>query len=169
MMQPVDDEMTTNQAGAASGSSNKLLLLVILAAGAAGVVIFNRPAPTNIAWGNDLRAAMETARTDNNAVLVAFVGQACPYCTRMDREVLTDPKVEASINRFVPVRLDLADAPEAAARYEVYGIPAYRVITPDGEMIARTSGYQPVQRFMRFLQYADLALSAGPTATPGDR
>ena len=161
--------MTTDKPGGAGGASSNRLLLILLAAGGAGVVLLNRPVPTNIAWGKDLSAALETARADHSAVFVAFVGQACPYCTRMDREVLSNPKVEESINRFVPVRLDLADAPEAAAQYDVYGIPAYRVITPDGEMIARTSGYQPVPQFMRFLRYADLALSAGPPAKPDDR
>ncbi len=82
---------------------------------------------------------------------------------------MSDSEIERAVNRFVPVRLDWMDEPELAARYGVNGVPAYRVIAPDGEMIARTSGYQPVQQFKHFLRYADLALSAGPPSAPDDR
>ena len=161
--------MTTDAPRAPAGGSNKSGYWILLAAGVVGFFLLNRPVSTNINWGNDLRVAQAAAKADNTAVFVAFIGQGCPYCTRMEREILTDAKIEQSVNRFVPVRLDWMDVPNLAARYEVNGVPAYRVIMPDGEMIARTAGYQPVQQFMQFLRYAELALSAGPPPAPADR
>ena len=116
-----------------------------------------------------MRAAQATAKADNTAVFIEFVGRGCPYCTRMERETLTDARIEQSVNRFVPIRLDWADAPELAARYEINGVPAYRVIAPDGKLIARTDGYQTVEQFMMFLRYADLATSAERPPTLDDR
>lgn len=162
-------EMTEDKSRVPVGRPNKPAYWILVAACVVAFVLFNRPVSSNIAWGNDLSAAQDSARTGNTAVFVAFVSRGCVYCTRMEREILTDPKIEQSVNRFVPVRLDLADAPELAARYEVDGVPAYRIIMPDGEVIARTSGYQPVQQFMSFLRYADLALSIDPPSARGDR
>ena len=72
----------------------------------------------------------------------------------MRTEVLNVPPVEAELQTLVPVRVDLASSPTLADRFGIDGIPAYILLAPQGDVIARTVGYHSVEDFKRFLQRA---------------
>lgn len=136
-----------------AGSEKKRFLVIL----AAVVVLYgwvNRPVATSVAWGHDFRAARAASQESGRSVLLAFESSGCGYCTLMDREVLSDPQIERELGRFEAVRVDMFHEPGLARLYEVEAVPAFVVLSSDGRPILKTTGYQPVADFKRFLRRA---------------
>ncbi len=130
---------------------------MILALAAIGVLAFwqhGLEAKDAVPWRTDLEAAMQEAAATNKLVLIDFWSPGCMYCRQMDAEVLPQQAVQKEMENFVPVKLDAFANPRTSERFEVNGLPAYIVVTPDGRRIARAEGYYPAETFVKFLQYA---------------
>lgn len=93
------------------------------------------PPAASPAWGTDLDAALSGGRR----VLLRFHAAWSAADTHMDSEVWSDAGARAVIDRcFVPVAIDMS-APSAGAlakRFRVAGIPAWVVLTGDGQAVA---------------------------------
>ncbi|NOT01780.1 MAG: thioredoxin family protein [Phycisphaerales bacterium] len=137
---------------------------------ALGVVIptaafffMNRQLTPTVAWGTDAAAALQAGQTDGKPVLLVFTGPGCPFCWRMERAVLPSAPVERELGRFIPVRVDTAADRASVQRFGIEGIPALVVVSPDGTIAARATGYHGVDEFTRFLR----RVPASPAAPSG--
>ncbi len=138
---------------------NQWLWLVVLAA---AVVYFGsfRGGSFSTEWATDFDAARQAAAETGRPLLVEFSSASCPYCVRMDREVLSHPDVQTALESLQTVRVDAWKDEALASRFAVQGVPAYVILTPDGEVAGRLDGFHPVERFITFLR------CAGPRAAP---
>jgi thioredoxin-related protein len=129
-----------------------IAILVVAALGAFAYV--SRPAAAPAGWQEDFTAARQIAESTQRPMLLAFGMTYCPPCNQMKREVLPSDEVREALADFVPVALDVYESPEIATRYQVDGTPTYVVTTPEGEELARTSGYHKIDKFVAFLRTA---------------
>jgi protein disulfide-isomerase len=109
---------------------------------------------SELAWGTDLPAALNQARSENKRVLLDFTGSDwCPWCIKFDHEVLSTDKFAAyAKDKLVLVLLDfprtkpesatLKQANEALAKqFGVEGYPTYVLLNDSGKELGRQVGY----------------------------
>ncbi len=130
--------------------------------GLAGLYLLGtRPTPVPEGWGTDFTAATRVAAEEHRNILVAFYMPGCVYCDMMDRSVLPAAEVRAAIKGFVPVRVNMEEERELANRVGVMGAPTYAVLDARGNLLTKAEGYQPVDRFVRFLSRASTLPAPG--------
>jgi uncharacterized protein YyaL (SSP411 family) len=88
-------------------------------------------------WLEWSEEAFAEARARNRPVLLYLHASWCRFCGDLEREVLSDPRVQATIaERFVAVRVDKDRRPDIDARYAKGGWPTFAYLDDQGEMIA---------------------------------
>ena len=104
--------------------------------------------------------ALAKARAENKLVLVDVYTDWCGWCTKMDRDVFADARVQAALLGFVPIRVNADKGGRGvAARYRVRGLPTFLVVDADGTVVRRFEGYLPVDAFLSRLGPASGARS----------
>lgn len=111
-----------------------------------------------------LSDAAEVARTENIPLLVYVHAPWCGPCLKMEKDVF--PTIAPLMNRFSLAGLDYDDneslveaygnklSPlEWAIRYGAEATPTFILLTPDGSLITRASGYIDTQGFSLLLSY----------------
>lgn len=124
-----------------------LLLLVGLAA----LTIFFRPYTRAKGWANNYEAGLAQSVQSQAPLLISFYLEGCALCDVMERDVLTDRDVQRTLNRFVPVRLNVEQNRELANQLQVLGTPTFSIISPEGKLIRSCEGYRSVTAFLDFL------------------
>jgi len=86
----------------------------------------------------EINAALKQSAETGRPVLLDFTAAWCKNCKAMELTTFEEPDVKAAMDGmiFVKVHADKPSAPETAALmklFEVPGLPAYRIIRPDGK------------------------------------
>jgi thiol:disulfide interchange protein len=87
-----------------------------------------------IPWRQTLEAARAESAASKKPVLAYFTATWCGPCQRMKSETWPDARVEAALNDFIPVKIDVDQFPGAAREFNVDGIPRLQLIYPDGRV-----------------------------------
>jgi len=97
--------------------------------------------------------ALAKARAEKKLVFVDVAADWCGWCTRMDEDVFSNPRVQSALLEYVPIKLD-ADrgGRKVAVRYSVTGLPAFLVVNGDGEVVGRFDGYMSADAFLERLR-----------------
>jgi HEAT repeat protein/thiol-disulfide isomerase/thioredoxin len=124
-----------------------LVLLAVLSRGFSA-----EPAgPKTLPWLTSLSEAQRQAQAQRKPVLVRVGASWCPACRRLAAEI-EKPSVQEELGRWTLVALD-ADADEDAAReLGVTGIPALRIRTGMGELIASQDGFLKAEDLVGWLK-----------------
>ena len=107
-------------------------------------------------WMEDFEAARRQAAKEGKLILMNFSGSDwCGWCKKMDSEVFSQERfVKEASKKYVLVMIDspkdssilseLAQKQNAVLkmRYGVRGFPSVVIVNPDGEVVARHSGYR---------------------------
>ena len=94
-------------------------------------------------WIPDFEQARDEATRREMPLLVHFHADWCMPCQRMEQDVLRAPAfVEQLGKRFVGVRVDGNKRSDLMRRYGVRSLPSDIFLAPDGEVLARSTGYQ---------------------------
>jgi thiol-disulfide isomerase/thioredoxin len=122
----------------------------------ADVYRVDREAPraaTPLAFGDDLEAALATARANGTQVFLDFETTWCGPCKQMNQWVYTAAAVVAAAERtgVVPVKLDGDEERELVRRYGVRGYPTMLLLDADGREVKRAVGYRSVAEMAAFL------------------
>ena len=86
-------------------------------------------------------------------LVVDFMADWCVPCKEFDVRVFSRPDVAREMRRFTLLRVDLSkgdDDPQIAAikkKYQADTLPAVRIVTADGAILARTDELVPADRF----------------------
>jgi thioredoxin-related protein len=110
--------------------------------------------------------ALAKAKAENKMLLVDVFTDWCVWCKRMDKDVYTDPAVQAEMNKyFTSVKLDAeakdehnfrgkATSEEAIAQnMKVTGYPTTVFMTADEQVIQAIPGYIKAPDFVMVLRY----------------
>ena len=106
-------------------------------------------------WTDDYTKALEKAKADKKSVLLDFTGSDwCPYCIKMMKDVLTQPKFkEFAKDNLVLVELDFPHSKPLSARvktqnkklekeFGVHGFPTFVLVDGDGKKLWEHVGYK---------------------------
>ena len=101
-----------------------------------------------------LERVLERAAASNRPALLYFCAAWCGYCSKMNRETLSRPEVQAHLaQRFVAVEYDV-DTPlgrELAQRYGARGYPTMVVVDAAGRATQTIVGAREPQAFLAML------------------
>lgn len=101
-------------------------------------------------WLPKLADGYAQARRHRQAILVKVGSASCPWCRKLDAE-MKDADVAKELARWTLVSLDVATADRDARALAVGPIPALRVLTPDGRVVATQDGYLPAKELLVWL------------------
>ncbi|MEM9068162.1 MAG: cytochrome c biogenesis protein CcdA [Myxococcota bacterium] len=128
-------------------------------AGSLGLIFWASALPpgAHIEWMDDYQAAVAAAEETGKPLLVDFGAEWCLACNELEHQAMSDPRIVAESQRFVPVRLDLtrADAPDwpvLRERYEKQGLPFVAMHGEDGEVAHEITGLVSADEFLEMMQ-----------------
>jgi YHS domain-containing protein len=109
--------------------------------------------PDPIPWRENYGTALDEARAANRLLWIQFTGPWCPNCTRMERDSFPDPAVlQHARDSFVPLKLRSDFHEELALSFNLSGLPATIIVTPNREVVAIHQGYLGPAEFDAFLR-----------------
>jgi YHS domain-containing protein len=113
------------------------------------------PLDHRIPWQTDYRAAAEQAAKERKLVLLHFESDDCAPCRRLEANVFSRPEVAAAVAAsYVPVKINVARAPEMARRYSVASWPQDVIVTPMGQEVERRVSPQRPEDYIAALKSA---------------
>jgi len=119
-------------------------------------------------WRTNFTEARTVAATEDRPIVVYFWTTWCTYCEDYNRDVYSDPAVQSDLDGFVKVAVNLdSDAPAATRlqrRYDVNYPPQHVIVTPEGEVLVRITGYAPTPDFRTYLADGERAYDTGEPA-----
>ena len=102
-------------------------------------------------WDTDFTNALKKAQAQQQPVLAYFTASWCGPCKMMTRTTLTNETVLQALNNFSHVAVDIDDHQELAKGYDVRAVPTFHILTPAGDKVSTTTGYQDAARFLTWL------------------
>ncbi len=137
----------------------RVLLLAVLAIVLSTAFLAQAQVPQR-PWLADLNAAQQDALSHKRPILVRFGSESCPWCRKLDEEI-AKPPVQTELAQWTLVELDVDKSPDESQRLAVGPIPALRVLTPRGRLIASQDGYLDASKLVEWLQqHRELAAQA---------
>lgn len=92
-----------------------------------------------VVWLDSLDQALEKTRLRRAPILVVAGADWCEPCHLLDRE-LESASVQTELERWIPVRIDVDDDPQTASELFVESLPALRILSADGKLVAAETG-----------------------------
>lgn len=130
------------------------LILIVLCAQAVAEQAPSRPASESaggVTWSQSYEVGTKVAAMEKSPVLLFFTAAWCPWCRKLEREVLAEPKISSELRKFVCVKLDVDKNPGVAMAYGVVSMPRIIIINTQGEIIGDWLGYRTADEFLQLL------------------
>lgn len=109
------------------------------------------PGEERIPWRSNLVDARAEAESDSKPVLLYFTADWCGPCQTMRRTTWVNPDVEAALQGFVPVKIDVDAQPAVAMQYGIMSVPTYAVLDGEGQPVRSAVGAIPPEDFLNWL------------------
>lgn len=130
-----------------------LIVLIVSAQLAAGEQT-SPPAPqreSGVAWSQSYDVGTKVAAMEKSPILLFFTASWCPWCQKLEREALAEPKVISELRPFVCVKLDVDKNHDVAMAYGVVSMPRVVVINTQNEIVGDWLGYRDAKAFLQLL------------------
>jgi len=112
-------------------------------------------AKSPLTFAVDFDAALADARKRQAPVLLFFVTRPCPTCDQMKALVYSAAAVVEAAKGLVGIQVDTAKRKSLAEHFHVETYPTGILMGPEGDELARVSGYLGVGAFQQFLAEAN--------------
>jgi HEAT repeat protein len=114
-------------------------------------------------WLLSLADGYIEAQRMRQPIFVRVGGPDCPWCRKLDIE-LRKAELKDELSRWSLVNVDADKATEEAKPLSVSAIPALRLLTPMGRVVASHDGFLPADELLAWLKRHYTAASAVPEA-----
>lgn len=95
----------------------------------------------------------EEAKLNKKPILLSLEANWCHWCHVMKEKNYNNPAIANLINsNFIPVAVDQDNNPYLSNLYKDYGWPATIIFSPDGEEIAKLTGFVETEEFKTILE-----------------
>jgi thioredoxin:protein disulfide reductase len=107
-----------------------------------------------LVWMHDEAAAVADARAAGRPMLVDFAADWCLPCKELEVKTFSDPRVAQILSTFTLLKVDLSredEDPKLGELKRKYGadtLPAVRIVSPTGAIVAKTDEFLPPERFL---------------------
>lgn len=109
----------------------------------------------NQVWHQNYDDACREAKAANLPILLHFYADWCGPCQQMEQGVLNSPDVMRQLGTVVVgAKIDVDHHPQIVARYAVEGYPFDLVVSPDGKVLHRASGYAQPTHYIKRIRTA---------------
>jgi thioredoxin-like negative regulator of GroEL len=102
-------------------------------------------------WNTDYTNSLEQARARNQPLLIYFTASWCGPCRLMARTTLTNQSVVQALANLSHVAIDIDERRQLAEQRGVQAVPTFQLLSPAGDEIASTTGYQESAGFLAWL------------------
>jgi thiol:disulfide interchange protein len=113
-----------------------------------------------IQWISDLDAGLALSKKENKPVMIDFVADWCAPCKEMDKLTFGDEKVIRKAQSFIPIRINIDNQKEVAAKYNglarAYGgdgIPNILFLSGDGTKLKQFIGFKTTQQLIEAMNF----------------
>ena len=149
-----------------------MLILAITAGQLFAAQPADSPAPaepaTGVVWSQSYEVGMKVAQMEQSPILLFFSASWCPWCRKLEQEVLVQPQVASELRKFICVKLDVDKNRDVALAYGIRSLPRIIVVNTYGEIIGDWLGYRDTKEFLQLI--ADirpyLSTAAGARKAP---
>jgi HEAT repeat protein len=115
----------------------------------------------SLPWITGLNEGITRALADKRPIFALVEGPSCSWCRKLEKE-LAKPEVQKELARWTRLTIDVDRAAEDAAQLGVGPIPALRVLTSTGQLVASHDGYLPADELVGWLRNGFTAVTAAP-------
>ena len=105
-----------------------------------------------IPWRADLETAKTEAKQSHHRVFAYFTASWCPPCQKMKSTTWADDTVRKSMEKFVPVKIDVDAHRDLALQFGIEQIPTFIVLSVSGEVERRTTRYLQPEDMVGWLE-----------------
>ena len=100
-------------------------------------------------WLSDYGFARQESKRLGLPLLIHFSTAGCPPCKLMERETLHSKALLAKFgSQILALKVKYEDHPGIAEAFRVEFYPSDVIVAPNGQIVFRTSGHQPTQKYM---------------------
>ncbi len=116
------------------------------------------PKPEYVKQIADWASTLQRAKTENKLIFIDVYFTGCFPCAQMDKDVFPNEIVASALQKnFIPVSTDIlkdATGDSILKKYFVRGFPTFLILSTDGNLIDRFSGYKDAGMLTEKLQQA---------------
>jgi thiol:disulfide interchange protein DsbD len=140
--------------------ARKAVGIALVVAGAFGATNYLLAPAAHLAWLRSETDAVATARAGGKPLLIDFSANWCLPCQELEANVFSNPTVTKALDQFTLLKVDLSvdDGDDSIAvlrkKYHVDTLPAVRLVSPDGEVLASVDALITVPDFLQLLDKA---------------
>jgi thiol:disulfide interchange protein len=99
------------------------------------------------------RESLELSKNQNKNVLLFFTADWCTWCKKMKSETFSKPTLrQFLLSNYVCCLVDVDKEKFIANKYQIVGIPAYVIITPNEQIIKTNEGFKEEAIFLNWLR-----------------
>ena len=97
--------------------------------------------------------ALDLSKKENKMIFLDVYATWCGPCKRMKRKAFKNPKAANLFNqRFLNVSIngETETGKQLADQYGLFGYPSLLILSPQGKVVAQTSGYHSAEELINF-------------------
>jgi thiol:disulfide interchange protein len=95
--------------------------------------------------------ALIIAEKTKKNIVIFFSATWCGWCHKMEKETINSTEVKSKLDNFIFLKLDLDQNKKLASQFNVSGVPAYFIVTPQRETTSVGSGFKSPSDFITWL------------------
>lgn len=97
--------------------------------------------------------ALALAKDSGKPVFIYFEADWCGYCVQMKKNVFPKNQVKKMLSEnYIKIFIDVDEDKATKSLFKIKSLPTYIVVSPEGDVIQKHSGYMDLNNFLIWLE-----------------